>query len=166
MPDCFGKVVKSYCLQEHDTLNIESVTYCFSFYIHIYNWHASIPFRWKNIYILQLEPHNYYQGSASSGGDIPYQCRANPPNPLFLSDRCITIRIGTPHHTSPPAAKSALPINTRPSTATVALYLFHNTFYSIVLPMINHNPRNILRIQLKLNTALLSHCPCVRVSQA
>ena len=65
---------------------------------------------------------NYYQGSASSSGDIPYQCRANPPNPLFLSDRCITIRIGTPHHTSPPAAKSAFPINTRPSTATVALY--------------------------------------------
>ena len=27
-----------------------------------------------------------------------------------------------PHHTSPPAAKSGLPINTRPSTATVALY--------------------------------------------
>ena len=79
---------------------------------------------------------NYYQGSASSSGDIPYQCRANPPNPLFLSDRCITIRIGTPHHISPPAAKSAFPINTRPSTATVALYLFHNTFYSIVLPMI------------------------------
>ena len=142
MPNCFWKVVKSYCLQEHDTLNIESVTYCFSFYIHIYNWHASIPFRWKNIYILQLEPHNYYQGSASSGGDIPYQCRANPPNPLFLSDRCITIRIGTPHHTLPPAAKSVLPINTRPALNCNSGPLFHNSFYSIVLPMIKYNPRN------------------------
>ena len=126
----------------NNTLNIASVPYCFSFYIHIYNWHASIPFRWKNIYILQLEPHNYYQGSASSGGDIPYQCRANPPNPLFLSDRCITIRIGTPHHTLPPAAKSVLPINTRPALNCNSRPLFHNSFYSIVLPMIKYNPRN------------------------
>ena len=85
---------------------------------------------------------NYYQGSASSSGDIPYQCRANPPNPLFLSDRCITIRIGTPHHTLPPAAKSVLPINTRPALNCNSGPLFHNSFYSIVLPMIKYNPRN------------------------
>ena len=136
MPNCFWKVVKSYCLQEHNTLNILSLSYCF-FFLHSYLQLVCFKiFQMEGDLLLQLEAHNYYQGSDSSGGDIPYQCRANPPNPLFLSDRCITIRIGTPHHISPPAAKSAFPINTRPSTATVALYLFHNTFYSIVLPMI------------------------------
>ena len=47
-----------------------------------------------------------------------------------------------PHHTSPPAAKSVLPINTRPALNCNSGPLFHNSFYSIVLPMIKYNPRN------------------------
>ena len=147
MPNCFWKVVKSYCLQEHNTLNIESLSYCF-FFLHLYLQLVCFKiFQMEGDLLLQLEAHNYYQGSASRGGDIPYQCRANPPNPLFLSDRCITIRIGTPHHISPPTAKSAFPINTRTSTATVALYFTTVLFNR---PANDQSEKHILNLYLRI----------------
>ena len=44
--------------------------------------------------------------------------------------------------------------------------IFVNIWYMCANVNVLFRSRKILRIQFKLNTALLSHCPCVRPSQA
>ena len=133
MPNCFWKVVKSYCLQEHNTLNILSLSYCF-FFLHSYLQLVCCK-------IFQMEEYLHFATIIKVLRAVAAIFRINValilPIHFFYPTDVLQSESGPlPHHTSPPAAKSAFPINTRPSTATVALYLFHNTFYSIVLPMI------------------------------